>query len=103
MLDGCNRYGVITRIVLPLSAPGIATVALFAFVLAWEEFLYALMIMASDEMITVTVGASRLVTDQLIYFGYVGAYGILTILPVALIFAFLQRYLVQGLTLGAMK
>lgn len=103
MVDGCTRASALIRVVLPLAAPGVATVALFAFVLGWEEFLYALLIMSSDDRITVTVGAARLLSDQTLYFGYLSAYGVLTVLPVALVFGVLQRYLVRGLTMGALK
>jgi multiple sugar transport system permease protein len=103
MVDGLGRVAAIFRIILPLAAPGLAAVALFAFVLSWEEFLYALLIMGPDSMITLTVGASRLVGSQAVLWGKVMAYSVMMTLPTALFFAFLQKYLVQGLTAGSVK
>jgi multiple sugar transport system permease protein len=103
MLDGTTRLGALFRIVIPLSAPGIAAVMLFTFVLAWEEYLLALMVMSSDGMLTLTVGAARLVGGQAILWGELMAYSTMMTLPVALVFAFAQRYLVQGITAGAVR
>lgn len=103
MLDGTTRVGALFRIVIPLSAPGIAAVMLFTFVLAWEEYLLALMVMSSDGMLTLTVGAARLVGGQAILWGELMAYSTMMTLPVAFVFAFAQRYLVQGITAGAVR
>ena len=103
MLDGTSRLGALFRIIIPLSAPGIAAVMLFTFVLAWEEYLLALMVMSSDGMLTLTVGAARLVGGQAILWGELMAYSTMMTLPVALVFGFAQRYLVQGITAGAVR
>ncbi len=103
MVDGLGRVATIFRITLPLAAPGLAAVALFAFVLSWEEFLYALLIMGPDSMITLTVGASRLVGSQSVLWGKIMAYSVMMTLPTAIFFVFLQKYLVHGLTAGSVK
>lgn len=102
-IDGANRFQVVTRVLLPVAAPGLATVGIFSFLLAWEDFLLGLMILSSSDKLTLTVAASRLVTDNLTYYGYIGAFGVLGLVPVMVIFAFLQKYIVRGLTAGAIK
>ena len=102
-IDGLTRIGALFRIIFPLSAPGIAAVMLFTFVLAWEEYLLSLMVMASDTMITLTVGAARMIGGQSVLWGELMAYSAMMTLPVALVFAFAQRYLVAGMTAGAVK
>jgi ABC-type glycerol-3-phosphate transport system permease component len=102
-LDGLSRPGTLFRVVFPLAAPGIAAVMLFTFVLAWEEYLMSLMVMSSEEKVTLTVGAARLVGGQAVLWGELMAYSTMMTLPVAVIFALAQRYLVAGMTAGAMK
>lgn len=103
IIDGCSRIGVLIRIVLPLSGPGIGAVALYAFMLAWEDFLYPLMIISSEKKQLLTVGASMLISSQAIYWGQLMAYVVLSVLPIAILFAFLLRYFAAGLTAGAIK
>jgi multiple sugar transport system permease protein len=103
MVDGLGRIQAIFKIILPLAAPGVTAVALFAFVLSWEEYLYALLIMGPDSMLTLTVGAARLVGNQSIMWGELMAYSVMMTLPIAIIFVILQKYLVSGLTAGAVK
>lgn len=103
MVDGLGRVAAIFRITLPLTTPGLAAVALFAFVLSLEEFLYALLIMGSDSMITLTVDAARLVGNQSVLWGELMAYSVMMTIPTAIFFVFLQKYLVSGLTAGSVK
>jgi ABC-type glycerol-3-phosphate transport system permease component len=102
-LDGLTRLGALFRVVFPLAAPGIAAVMLFTFVVAWEEYLMSLMVMSTDDKITLTVGAARLVGGQAILWGELMAYSTMMTLPVAVVFAVAQRYLVAGMTAGAVK
>jgi len=102
-VDGCTRIGTLFRIVFPLAAPGIAAVMLFTFVLAWEEYLLALMVMSSDSMITLTVGAARMIGGQSVLWGELMAYSTMMTLPVAIVFVVAQRHLVAGMTAGAVK
>ncbi|MBI4571690.1 MAG: carbohydrate ABC transporter permease [candidate division NC10 bacterium] len=103
IVDGCSRIGVLVRIVLPLSGPGVGAVALYTFMLAWEDFLYPLMILSSEKKQLLTVGASLLISSQAIYWGQLMAYVVLSVLPITLLFACLLRYFATGLTAGAMK
>lgn len=103
LIDGLSRIGALFRIVFPLSKPGIAAVMLFAFVLGWEEYLLSLMIMSSDSMITLTVGAARMIGGQSVLWGELMAYSAMMTIPVAIVFVCAQRYLVTGITAGAVK
>jgi multiple sugar transport system permease protein len=102
-VDGASRIQIIVRIVLPLSVPGIVTVGLFCFVRAWEEYLYPLLITPSDDVATLTVGAGRLAGPDNILWGQLMAYSTMMVIPMFLIFAFAQRYLLSGMTVGAVK
>jgi ABC-type glycerol-3-phosphate transport system permease component len=103
MVDGCTHTGALFRVILPLAAPGVAAVAIFGFVLAWQEYLYALVIMNTQEMQLLTVGASRIAGHERIVWGEMMAYAVMVTLPVVALFMFAQRYVVQGLTAGAVK
>ncbi len=103
MVDGCSPTGALFRIVLPLAAPGVAAVAIFTFVLAWQEYLFALVVISSPDMQLLTVGAANATTVYLLVWGRIGAFGALAALPVVVGFIFVQRYLVAGLTAGAVK
>ncbi len=103
MIDGCSATAALFRVVMPLAAPGIAAVAIFAFVLAWQEYLFALVIMSSPEKQLLTVGAANTTTVYLLVWGRIGAFGALAALPVVVVFVLVQRYLVAGLTAGAVK
>lgn len=102
-MDGLSRVGTLFRIILPLSASGIAAVMLFAFVLGWEEYLLSLMIMTSDLNLTLTVGASRMIGGQSVLWGELLAYSAMMTIPVAIVFVSAQKYLVAGMTAGAVK
>ena len=102
-MDGLSRIGTLFRIIFPLSASGIAAVMLFAFVLGWEEYLLSLMIMTSDAKTTLTVGAARMIGGQSVLWGELMAYSAMMTIPVAFVFVSAQRYLVAGMTAGAVK
>lgn len=103
ILDGCNRLQVLSRITLPLAAPGAAATACFAFVVAWNEFLFALNLTTSEAARTLPVGLSLLVGRYFNDWGVLMAAAVMTTLPTLLIFLFLQKYLITGLTAGAVK
>jgi multiple sugar transport system permease protein len=101
-VDGCNRWQILTKIVIPLAAPGIATTAIFAFLLGWNEFLFSL-ILAGPESRTLPVMVAGFDTDRGIRWGELSAAAVSIMLPVVLVALFLQRHIVKGLTLGAVK
>ncbi|MBD1381529.1 carbohydrate ABC transporter permease [Bacillus sp. IB182487] len=101
-VDGCSRLGAFLRIILPVSLPGLATTAIFTFMLAWNDFLFALLLTSTNSK-TATVGISEFLTAYNLDLGPMTAAAITFSLPV-MIFSFLvQRYIVSGMTLGAVK
>lgn len=103
MIDGCQRFQLLWRIVLPLALPGIVAVALFAFILSWQDYLFGLILMTSEEMKTLTVGGASFYGVRELNWGNMMAFTTLAALPALIFFLFLQKFLVQGLTAGAIK
>ena len=103
LVDGANRWQVLTRIVLPLSLPGLATVATFAFVNSWNEFMYASIFISSDTMKTLPVALHSLVSGETMSWGGLLASSTMVTIPTLLFFFVLQRHIVGGLTAGAVK
>jgi multiple sugar transport system permease protein len=101
-VDGCNRWQILRHIVIPLAAPGIATTAIFAFLLGWNEFLFSL-ILAGPESRTLPVMVAGFETDRGIRWGQLSSAAVAIMLPVVVVALFLQRHIVKGLTLGAVK
>ena len=101
-MDGHTRAGMFLRVLLPLAAPGMAATAVLCFILSWNEFLYALILVAFESR-TLTVGIPGLVTPHGTLWGQVAAVAVVATLPI-IVFTFLvQRHLVRGLTFGAVK
>lgn len=102
-IDGCSRFRAFIAVVLPLLRPGIVAVGSFAFISAWNNFLLAVMFISSQDKFTIPVGLSYLIGEFGTDFGALAAGGVIAVVPVVAIFAFVQRYLVQGLSAGAVK
>jgi len=102
-IDGCSRIGVLFRIVFPLALPGIIAAATFSFVINWTEYLYALVTIIDDRLRTLPVGIGDLMAGDFYFWGQMMATAVLTAVPVIVGFVFLQKYLVTGLTAGAVK
>ena len=103
LIDGCTPVSALFRVVLPLSAPGIAAVGLFAFILAWQEFLIALTITRTTDMRTLRVGISMMIGFREVLWGPLMAGSVIIALPVVILFTYFQKYLISGLTMGAVK
>jgi multiple sugar transport system permease protein len=103
MIDGCTPIGAMLRLTLPAAIPGVIATALFAFILCWNEFIFALTLTNSPSMRTLPVGIASYIGHYTVEWGLITAEGVLVSIPVAVGFAFLQKYLVQGLTGGAVK
>jgi multiple sugar transport system permease protein len=101
-IDGHSWWRTFTRIALPLALPGIAAAALLAFIFCWNNFVFALILASADKQ-PVTVGALAFVTASGIQYGQIAAAVILSITPTLLLALYAQRYLVEGLSLGAVK
>lgn len=103
MLDGCGRFRILVRIVLPLATPGLVTATVFSFTLAWSEYLYPLVLTSSSDTQVVPVGVSLLMTGDLFDWGQIMGAGVVFTLPILVLYYPLQRYLTGGLTAGAVK
>jgi multiple sugar transport system permease protein len=103
MIDGCSRLRGFLAVVLPLLRPAIVAVGSFAFIGSWNNFLFALMFMTDQGKFTVPVGLSYTMGQYNADFGVLAAGGLVAAVPVVLVFAFIQKYLVQGLSAGAVK
>jgi len=103
LVDGDNRLTAFFRIVLPLTAPGMAATAVFSIVVLWNEFIFALILASTSKTITLPVGVSGLVSQYELLWGEMGAAGTVVILPILIFSLSVQRYLVRGLTVGAVK
>ncbi len=102
-IDGCGALSAFYRIVLPLSAPGLAISALFAFMTAWSEYIIAKVILTKPNILTLPVGLVRLQGEFTTQWGVYSAAAIITALPVVILFVSLSRFLVGGLTVGGVK
>jgi multiple sugar transport system permease protein len=103
LMDGCSRVGVIWRIIIPLSAPALASVALYTFMVAWNEFLFAFMFLDSPEKFTLSRGIVQLSGSVHLSKQLVMAASVMVTVPILALFLLFERYLVRGLTAGAMK
>ncbi|HEX5706501.1 MAG TPA: carbohydrate ABC transporter permease [Pyrinomonadaceae bacterium] len=102
-IDGDTRMGALRRVVLPLAAPGLAATAVFCLIIAWNEFLFALVLTQTDASMTLPVGIAGRVTQYEIRWGVMSAAGVVAMTPILLFALAVQRYLVRGLSLGAVK
>jgi multiple sugar transport system permease protein len=103
MIDGASRIYAFWRITLPLAAPALLSVALFAFTNAWNEFLFAFVFITSESLRTLPIGLQSMVVGDILPWGKLMAASLLTAVPVALLYMYAQRFLVGGLTVGAVK
>jgi arabinogalactan oligomer/maltooligosaccharide transport system permease protein len=103
MVDGTTRTGALWRIIVPLATPAIAVAALFSFLSAWNEWLLAFTFMTSSANYTLPVGVSSFINPPQVDWNSFAAISILISLPVAVLFLVFQKYLVSGLTKGAVK
>ena len=103
LVDGCNRLRAMWRVILPVSIPALVSVAIFAFVGAWSEFLLAVVLTSSDRARPVTVAVANFATDIYINYNLLAAGGIVALIPQLLLALFFQRYIVTGLLRGAIQ
>lgn len=102
-VDGCSRLQALVKVVLPVLAPGVAACASFSFISCWNEFLFALMFVNNTKKFTIPVGLSFMQGQFDINYGALAAGSMIALAPAILMFIYVQKYLVGGLTAGAVK
>jgi multiple sugar transport system permease protein len=102
-VDGASEFRILRSIVFPLAAPGLATLAIFTFLSAWNDFLWPLIVTQTDQMRTLPVGLALLARKQEINWGDTMAGTVITAMPMIVVFLVLQRRFIEGLTRGAVK
>ncbi|NHN34955.1 carbohydrate ABC transporter permease [Paenibacillus agricola] len=102
LVDGCNRFTAFFRVILPIVGPGLVSAGLLSFIFAWNEFLFA-NILSGPNVRTAPVGLNEYATPVSVLWGQIAAAGTLIIVPIAVITIALQRKMVRGLTMGAVK
>jgi N,N'-diacetylchitobiose transport system permease protein len=103
MIDGCSRAGAFMRVTFPLIAPGLVATAIFAFIQAWNEFIFAYVIMQQNSKWTVNIWLASFITQQQIDWGGLMAGATLLAIPIVILFMMVQRFVATGLTAGAVK
>lgn len=105
VIDGCSEYGLFWRVMLPLAMPGVVTISIFNFLDIWNEFLLALVLLASPERMTLGVGLYNLKVTQTYACDWTGMLAglVIVLIPSLLVFFVLQGRIVKGLTMGALK
>lgn len=103
IVDGCRRFGLFRHIVLPLSLPGLAATMVYILLVCWNEFIFAVTLTMSNEVRTAPVGLYSFMGEFVYDWNLVLAMGVLMGVPLTIVFLYLQRYVVQGLTAGATK
>jgi ABC-type glycerol-3-phosphate transport system permease component len=102
-IDGCSEFGVFRRIALPLALPGIATLVIFTFMGVWNDFLWPRLVLNSDKLLTLPVGLALLQMKNTSNQAQIMAGTVLTALPMIIVFLFMQRQFIEGMTAGALK
>ena len=103
LVDGDSRFGAFRRIILPLVRPGLAATAIFCMIVAWNEFLFALILTQTEGALTLPVGIANQVTQYEIRWGAMSAAGVVAMTPMFVFALAVQRHLVRGLSFGAVK
>jgi ABC-type glycerol-3-phosphate transport system permease component len=103
VIDGCSPLGAFARVVLPLSLPGLVATAIFSFLVAWNEYLFAVVLATRESMYVVTVGIASNIGQFRIQWNELMAGAVLATVPTIILYALLERHLVRGLSAGAVK
>ena len=102
-IDGCGKFGSFFRVLIPIAKPGIIVCAIFSFLYAWGDLAYSMTFILEQEARPITAGIYNFMGQYGTKWSYLTAYAIVTIIPVALIFIFMQKYIISGMTSGAVK
>lgn len=103
MIDGASKMTILFKIIFPLALPGIASVSIFCFIISWTEYMFASIMISGDDLKTLPVGLASIVGQYQIDWGFLLAGATLASLPVIILFLFVGKYFVSGLTDGAVK
>ena len=103
MVDGCSRFSAFYRVILPLTAPGLAAASIFILLLAWNEFLFALVLAGGGTAKTLPVAAAQLIGQREIQWNELCAVSTATIVPLLIFFGLVHKYLLRGMIAGAVK
>lgn len=102
-IDGCSDFGVFWRIILPLSAPALATLSIVVFTSQWNNLVWPLVVLNDKDLYTLPLGLALLRSEFQVNYGITSASAFLSVVPLVIVFLFLQRYFLEGLTVGAVK
>jgi len=103
LIDGCTRVQTMTRIMLPIAVPGLVTVMIYAFIFAWNEFLFALTLISSKNKMPLTIALYNFVGQYNTQWQYLTMAAFLALIPVLVLFYLIEKRLVAGLAGGAVK
>jgi ABC-type glycerol-3-phosphate transport system permease component len=104
IIDGSSDFNYYSRIVLPMSRAGLATVLIFAFLITWNDYLFVLVFTTQSKLQTVPVALSQLISGRgIVPWGIYGATVVIGVLPIAVIFFLFQRWFIRGMTMGSLK
>jgi len=103
MIDGCNHYQAFWYVVLPLTLPALMAAAMFAITLSWKEFIFAYIFLSKERLFTLTIGMAQMIIGDVLPWGELSAAALLMAIPVGLLYIVGQRFMVAGLTAGAVK
>ena len=102
-VDGCSQLGIFVRIVLPLVVTGVATIFIFSFLNSWNEFVFSVTVVSRNPLKTITVGLAASVAQYGVDWGQLMSLSMISLFPPLIIFMFMQKYFIKGLTAGAVK
>ena len=103
LVDGCSRLGVLFRIIMPITLPALAVVAFFSFTLSWNEYIYASVLTSSVEVKTIPAGIPNFIIGDVFFWGPMMASTFISSIPPLIVYFLFQRFLITGLTMGAVK
>ena len=102
-IDGCNRFSAFVRVLIPIAKPGVMVCAIFSFLYAWGDLAYGMTFILDQQKRPITAGIFNFMGQYGTKWSYLTAFAVVTIIPVALIFIFMQKYIISGMTSGAVK
>jgi ABC-type glycerol-3-phosphate transport system permease component len=103
LIDGANRFQAVVYVVVPLALPGVVATGIFTFILAWNDYIFARVLIGADELKTLPVGIADLYNASVVDWGMIMAAGLLVIAPVLAVFVFIQKYMVAGWGAGGVQ